>query len=61
MTNLVIYHANCMDGVAAAWVAMNALVEPAEFIAAQYGQEPPDVLSKDVYILDFSYKRDVLI
>jgi len=25
-----------------------------------YGQEPPDCLGRDVYLLDFSYKRDVL-
>jgi len=33
----------------------------AEFVPVQYGQEPPDVTGKDVVIVDFSYRREVLL
>lgn len=57
---LVIYHANCNDGFAAAWVARRKLGDECEFFAASYGQPPPDVAGRKVYILDFSYKRPVM-
>jgi len=60
MKPLVIYHADCNDGFCAAWVAIKALGD-ADFFPAQYGSNPPDVDGRDVYILDFSYKRDVML
>lgn len=59
MTPLVIYHANCWDGFCAAWVARKALGE-IDAVPAQYGTAPPDVRGRQVFILDFSYSRDVL-
>ena len=56
---LVIYHANCWDGFCAAWVARTALGE-IEAVPAHYGTPPPDVAGRDVYILDFCYKRPVM-
>lgn len=56
---LVLYHANCWDGFCAAWVARLKLGE-IEAVPVQYGQEPPDVAGREVYILDFSYKRPVM-
>lgn len=61
MNTLVIYHKNCYDGFGAAWSAWRSLGESAEYFAAQYGDEPPDVTGKIVYILDFSYKREQLL
>lgn len=59
---LCIYHANCPDGFGAAWVVRKALGERnVEFIPASYGEEPPAVEGRDVLIVDFSYKRDVMI
>jgi hypothetical protein len=59
---MIIYHANCIDGFTAAWVAYGALHGfGSEFVAAQYGDEPPDVAGKDVLILDFSYPRATLL
>lgn len=55
----VIYHRNCLDGFCAAWL-FHKVFPKADFIPAQYGQDPPNVDKKEVYILDFSYKRDVL-
>ena len=58
---LVIYHANCPDGFCSAWVAWRVFKESADYLPANYGQEPPDVTGRDVYILDFSYKAPVLM
>lgn len=54
---LVIYHANCWDGFCAAWIARKALGE-IEPYPGYYGQSPPNVRGRDVYLLDFSYPRE---
>ncbi len=59
MNPLVIYHANCWDGFCAAWVARKALGEIEPF-PAYYGAKPPNVKDRIVYVLDFSYPRDVM-
>lgn len=58
---LVLYHANCSDGFAAAWCFHHGQAGYYEFLPVSYGQEPPDVTGRSVYIVDFSYPRDVLI
>lgn len=58
---LCVYHGNCADGFGAAWVVRHALgPENVEFYAGVYGDPPPDVAGRDVLLVDFSYKRDVL-
>lgn len=65
---LVIYHGKCLDGFTAAWVANWALsldTKPpkawhVETHAAQYGEAPPDVMEREVFIVDFSYPPEVL-
>ena len=60
---IVLYHANCNDGFCAAW-AIHRYVpgsDAFEFVPVQYGQAPPEVRGKRVLIVDFSYKRDVMI
>lgn len=54
MKKLCIYHGNCADGFTAAWAMRQAFPET-EFHAGVYGNEPPDVTGKDVYIVDFAY------
>lgn len=64
MTPLVIYHSNCIDGFTAAWCFHHAAKETetqCEFLPASYGQEPPDVRGRLVYIVDFSYPREQLL
>jgi nanoRNase/pAp phosphatase (c-di-AMP/oligoRNAs hydrolase) len=62
MSTLVIHHGNCQDGFTAAWCAWRRFGDDAEYLPANYGAaEPPDVTGRDVVILDFSYKRDVLL
>lgn len=62
---LVIYHGHCIDGACAAWVARRALLDKGapdvELHPAYFGEPHPDVTGRDVLIVDFSYKRDVLI
>lgn len=59
---LCIYHANCCDGMGAAWSVHHALKDThdIEFHAATYQVEPPEVAGKNVVIVDFSYKREVM-
>lgn len=62
---LVIYHAQCRDGQAAAYIAVSALrrlgIEVSHTPCA-YGGTIPSVVGFDrVYIVDFSFKQDVLI
>jgi oligoribonuclease NrnB/cAMP/cGMP phosphodiesterase (DHH superfamily) len=58
---LVLYHSPCADGFGAAWSAWKKLGDTADYKPVTYGQEPPDVEQYEhIYILDFSYSRDVL-
>lgn len=61
MKQLVIYHANCTDGFTAAWCFHHAAPDTFDFLPASYGQEPPDVAGRQVYVVDFSYPRDKLL
>jgi len=58
--DLVLYHADCADGTAAAWAYWSEVNDQAEFVAVQHGQPPPDVTGRCVSILDFSYPAEVL-
>lgn len=55
---LVISHAHCTDGFGAAYAAWVKFGDDADYVFMQYGQEPPDVLGRDVYVLDFSFLPD---
>ena len=59
-TPLVIYHYPCDDGFGAAWIINKALNGAVEFHPGIYGKPPPDVTDRDVILVDFSYKKDVL-
>lgn len=53
---IVIYHSPCMDGFTAAWACW--LAHPDwEFVKGVHGEPPPNVKNKNVFLLDFSYKR----
>ncbi|NOR80795.1 MAG: DHH family phosphoesterase [Methyloprofundus sp.] len=58
----VLYHADCMDGYAAAWAAWKAFGESARYKAVRH-HEPLPKLPDDIelYILDFCYPTDVLV
>lgn len=57
---LILFHADCADGHCAAWVLWRHFCDEADYLPVQYGQEPPNVAGREVYILDFSYKRPVM-
>ena len=61
MKPLCIYHGNCADGFGAAWVVRTYFKGEVDFHPGVYGQEPPDVAGRDVIMVDFSYKRPVLM
>lgn len=66
MKTLCIYHGNCADGFGAAWVVRKYFnkyfgEDKVEFHAGVHQDPPPDVTGRDVYIVDFSYKKEVLI
>lgn len=58
---ICIYHGNCADGFGAAWAVKRALGEAVEFYPGVYGDPPPDVAGKHVIMVDFSYKRHVIV
>lgn len=60
MKPLVIYHGNCADGFSAAWCFWRKYRDGADYLPGVYQQDPPDVAGRDVYLVDFSYKRPVV-
>lgn len=61
---LCVYHANCADGFSAAWVvkqAMRKMNIDVEFHPGNYGDDLSNVEGRDIYLVDFSYKRDKLL
>ena len=59
---LCIYHGNCADGFGAAWAVRHAFDERrVEFHPGVYQTPPPDVAGRHVLMVDFSYKRPVLL
>ncbi|RDH84030.1 MAG: phosphohydrolase [endosymbiont of Galathealinum brachiosum] len=58
---LCIFHGNCPDGFGAAWAVRHALGDSVDFYKGVHQQTPPDVNGRDVFIVDFSYKKDVLV
>ena len=59
---IVIYHNNCTDGFTAAWVFHHHYrkLGGCDFHPGRYGDQPPDVSSRLVYLVDFSYPREVV-
>lgn len=60
MTPIVIYHGGCTDGFAAAWAIWKKYPDW-EFYPGVYQSDPPDVTDREVWLVDFSYKRPVLL
>lgn len=58
---ICIYHGNCFDGFTAAWAVRHAFGDQFDYHAGVYQDAPPDVSGRHVVIVDFSYKRDVLL
>lgn len=61
-SKLILYHARCFDGLGAAWCARrHPDWRDAEIVPVNYSDdEHPDVVDREVLIVDFSYPREVL-
>ncbi len=59
--DMCIYHGGCDDGFGAAWAVWKRDGDCVQYHPAVYGDPPPDVTGLDVAIVDFSYKRPVLL
>ncbi|WP_199245523.1 hypothetical protein [[Phormidium] sp. ETS-05] len=59
----ILYHGHCYDGFGAAWAAWKALGDnDAQYIGVNYGEPQPEIPDDAaIFIVDFSYPRDVLI
>lgn len=60
MKPLCIYHGNCADGFGAAWVFKRHADREFDFHPGVYQDAPPPVEGRDVYLVDFSYKRAIV-
>lgn len=58
--DICIYHGNCADGFTAAWAVWKRFGDSVQYVPGTYGAPPPDVTGKNVVLVDFSYKFDVL-
>ncbi|MGZ5006911.1 MAG: DHHA1 domain-containing protein [Methylobacter sp.] len=59
---LVIYHADCLDGLGAAWSAFCKLGSQVRYIPARHGDDMPDFEPGAIlYILDYSYPPQLLV
>lgn len=62
MKQYILYHRGCDDGFGAAYVAWLSLKDEAIYIPCSYGEPPPEMTyGAKVTLVDFSYKRDVLL
>jgi oligoribonuclease NrnB/cAMP/cGMP phosphodiesterase (DHH superfamily) len=57
---LCIYHGNCADGFGAAWVVNKFYNGEVDLYPGVYQQPPPNVAGRDVILVDFSYKYEVM-
>jgi oligoribonuclease NrnB/cAMP/cGMP phosphodiesterase (DHH superfamily) len=60
MVPLVIYHKDCADGFTAAW-SFWKIFPNWEYYPAKHGDPPPtNIKNREVYMVDFSYKKPVI-
>lgn len=60
-TTLCIYHKNCADGFTAAWVVHEVYGDQADYVGGIYDTNIPDLTGLDVIMVDYSFKRDVIL
>lgn len=56
----ILYHSNCQDGFSAAWAAWKKYKDTADYFPVEHQVPPPELKDKVVYLLDFSYKAEVM-
>lgn len=61
---IVIYHGGCADGFGAAWCFHHFCTKNnigIDYYAGVYNRPPPDTSDREVFLVDFSYKKDVIL
>lgn len=60
---LVLYHGNCMDGFAGAWVAWKKFGDEASYLAQERTSIPDIEIFKDkeVYVIDYSFTKEQML
>jgi len=59
---LCIYHSDCLDGFSGAWVVNEAhALGGLDLYPGVHQQPPPEVRGREVILVDFSFKRDLLL
>lgn len=57
---VVLYHADCSDGLGAAWAAWKYFGERASYISVANGVPPPVGLKdKEIYMVDYCFPKDI--
>lgn len=56
----VLYHANCVDGFASAYIVWKTYGDEAAYHPCHYGEPCPEFRGTDVVIVDFSFNRSIL-
>ncbi|MFN8526934.1 MAG: DHHA1 domain-containing protein [Chloroflexota bacterium] len=58
----VLYHGNCPDGFGGAWSVRKALGDAVQYIPVEHGAPPPALpANAAVVLIDFAYRRDVML
>lgn len=57
----ILYHGHCPDGKFAAYAAWRVFGNAAQYYPVSYGDELPSELGDEIYLLDFSLKREKLL
>ena len=60
MKIIIIYHADCADGFAGAYAAWKKFGNEALFFPLIHNTPPPEIKNAEVYIIDFSFKEEVM-
>jgi len=59
---LVIYHSPCPDGICGAWIAWRHFNRNVELFPTSYADKAmPKIDGREVYIIDFSYSKDIIL
>lgn len=57
---LVVWHKGCNDGFTSAWIVNRWFHGEADFYPGVYQLPPANFIDRDVIMVDFSYKKDVI-
>src|ERR1700722_2304831 len=56
---IVFYHADCIDGFSAAWVAWKKFGDTAEYIPFYHETALPKFSGKEIYTVDMTFPKEI--